>query len=166
MNEAFAEQIVKRKQKPSDMILKVLIVILAIILMSASLILNIVGVILAVLIMWGAYRLYTNLNVEFEYSLSVGEIEIDKIYHKSRRKKIINFDVKKIQIMAPVFSKQYDKELSDYNKVFDFTKGHISDDTYGIIVVVDKEKYKILIDPNEKFLNTIKTHIARKVMEK
>ncbi|TCK98787.1 hypothetical protein EDC19_1222 [Natranaerovirga hydrolytica] len=166
MEQVFVEQIVKREQTAKDVIIKIVIVLMTMLLMTASIVLGIVGMIISVLLLWLAHRLFTNLNVEYEYALAVGEVDIDKIMNKTRRKKLINFGVKDIKLVAPAFSKLHEKNLNDYNRLYNFTKGRLTEETYAMLVTTDKEKYKIYVDLNEEFIKALKNHIPKQVMDK
>jgi hypothetical protein len=171
MNEIFVEQIVKKQSSLKTLLIKSLISVIAFILISLSfLILNMLftglGFIVSVMILWGAYILFTNQNIEFEYTLVTGEFEIDKIYHKSRRKSIFKVDVKQLKIMAPALIKEYQNEFKEYQKLYDCTGNGVTENTYVALFIADKEIIKVLFDPNEDLIKGIKSYGPRKVYDK
>ena len=94
--DIFVEQIVKKTASGKDWALRILIGIAMGILTAVSLfifffILPIpaAGVLLVAGIFWGGYRLITNSDCEYEYIVTNGEIDIDKIIAKRKRVRLI-----------------------------------------------------------------------------
>lgn len=94
--DIFVEQIVKKTASGKDWALRVLIGIAMGVLSAAALfvfffILPIpaAGLLLVAGIFWGGYRLITNSDCEYEYIVTNGEIDIDKIIAKRKRVRLI-----------------------------------------------------------------------------
>lgn len=94
--DIFVEQIVKKAASGKDWAMRVIIGIAMGVLSAASLfifffILPIpaAGLLLVVGIFWGGYRLITNSDCEYEYIVTNGEIDIDKIIAKRKRVRLI-----------------------------------------------------------------------------
>lgn len=102
--------------------------------------------------------------MEFEYVFTSGDLDIDKIFNKNKRKRFITVDVRKFEIMAPVDSKDHARELSNYQKIVDCSSGIKKENTYAAMVVRDGKREKLILEPNEKMLKAIKKYIPRKVM--
>ena len=93
--DSFLEYMIEQKRKPIVKLKKALIYIAAIflslilsfilMLISAQAVSMIPITILALL--YGAYYINCSFNVEFEYILTNGELDIDKISNKKRRKR-------------------------------------------------------------------------------
>ncbi|MDE6150226.1 MAG: hypothetical protein K2F81_09105 [Ruminococcus sp.] len=92
--DTFKEQLVKKLPEKNDQIKKLLIIFASCLLaifcflffMGSSL--SIFGVVLAGGIIYGGYYLITNLIIEYEYILTNGELDIDKIVAQRSRKRL------------------------------------------------------------------------------
>ncbi|MCT4686441.1 DUF6106 family protein [Vallitalea sp.] len=168
MGDIFNEQLVKKSNSLKDNLMRVAIIIGAIVLiMVCSIIPILVGFLIpiAMVLIFGAIFLMRRLNVEFEYIFTSGDLDIDKIFNKNKRKKFISIDVRKIEIMAPVNSKDYASQLSNYEKVIDCSSGTNSNNTYAAMIVRNGKREKLILEPNEKMLKAIKKYIPRKIMQ-
>ncbi len=109
----------------------------------------------AVVVMWWAISVgITNQNQEYEYTVTNGDIDIDLIMSKKKRKRLISFNVKDIEKMAPI-------NLLDKNETFiktiDASAHDDRFDVYFISATVKGEKTKILVNPSRKMLDILKT---------
>ena len=96
--DIFVEQIVKKSASGKDMAMRVLIIIGMCILTVISLfiflfVMPMLGFIVFSGVMWGGYHLFTNLDCEYEYIVTNGEIDIDKIIAKRKRVRLITAKV-------------------------------------------------------------------------
>ncbi|QUH27585.1 DUF6106 family protein [Vallitalea guaymasensis] len=168
MGDIFNEQLVEKSNSLKDNLIRVAIIIGAIVLiMVCSMVPVLVGFLIpiALVIIFGAVFLMRRLNVEFEYIFTSGDLDIDKIFNKNKRKKFISIDVRKIEIMAPVNSKDHASELSNYEKVIDCSSGTNNNNTYAAMIVRNGKREKLILEPNEKMLKAIKKYIPRKIMQ-
>lgn len=104
--DGIREQLVKRPKSPQDAPKKAMMVLggvaAAAILLSvclsvarnfpgASWILVELGVLGAIALVWAGWVLSGRLNVEYEYIIAGGEIQVDKIFNKKSRKTLCSF---------------------------------------------------------------------------
>ena len=101
--DTFFEQIVSIKKGAKEVALILLIIAAALIIGAVLMLLSIAQMSLAGIIFlaiagifYGAYRLVALLNVEYEYILTNGEMDIDKITNRSSRKRQITFNLKDV----------------------------------------------------------------------
>ncbi len=96
--DTFVEQIVAIKKTGKTWTAYICIALLAIILMTAvTLFLGSLFIVFDALILFGAYKLYSMLSVEYEYIITNSTMDIDKIIAKSSRKRIVSFDLTAVQ---------------------------------------------------------------------
>lgn len=148
MNDAFYEQIVARRQRPTDYAVRVLVIlaIIAIIFFGMPYI-GFLAVILAVALAFAAYYLiFPRLNVEYEYSLLNHDMDIAAIYSKQNRKARISFDIQKAEIIAPKGSHRLDSYRPA--KTEDFSSGDPNAKTYAVMIPLEQQLTCILIDPD------------------
>ena len=102
--DTFFEQIVPMG-KDSKTILKLIgIWILAFVLASAIFLfgfayLQMVTFVLMGLVLYGAYKLSAMLYVEYEYIVTNGTLDIDKIIAKSSRKRVASFEISQVEVV-------------------------------------------------------------------
>ncbi len=108
--EGLREQLVKRPSYPEDMIKKIIIILssvtLAIVIIGALRfisgiwLLTELGILIGIGIVWGGIWLAGRLNVEYEYIIADGEMQIDKIYNKRSRKSLISFKLRSAEAFS------------------------------------------------------------------
>ena len=100
--DTFFEQIVKKKKTPIEWCIIVGSVLGALVLITASLLyIPSLLLIIAVLAIFGAWWLITSQNNEFEYSVTNGDIDIDRIIAKRKRKRLVSVSGRKIECLLP-----------------------------------------------------------------
>ncbi len=100
--DTFFEQIVKKKKSPGEWAVIMGTAVLAVALcVLVFLYLSSIGAILVVGIGYGAWWLITAQNKEFEYCVTNGDIDIDVIISKRKRKRIVSVAGRKIQSLLP-----------------------------------------------------------------
>ena len=112
MNEdAYAECLVKRKDPAYAFPAKAGITVLLVIALLTAFV-SLLGLVLLAAVGVAAYFVHTGLSVEYEYLFVEGDLSIDRILAKSRRKKVLECRKDEIQIVAPSDSYM----LKDYEK--------------------------------------------------
>lgn len=170
--DLFSEYIVKKKKGGKDILKIVGIVIAAIILVFFALGLSAVPLIggltlLAVAgVIYGAYYLITNLNVEYEYIVTNGELDVDTILNRRKRKRIITVHSKTFDIVAPVGKDEYkNEENANFTRVIDASSGKDNGKTYFAVFSKDGQKIKLIFEPTEKMLDSFKIFVPKNVKE-
>ena len=164
MNDIFNEQLVARKPNQKDLMKKVAIVAGGAAAFFAALTVEfLMGFILPiiVIVIVAVVFLMRRYNVEYEYVFTNGDLDIDKITNKSRRKQAISVNVRSFETMVPANKKEYEREVSQFTKLLDFGSGSITDETYIVIFEQNKERIKMIIEPNEQMFKAIRTYIPR-----
>ena len=111
MSDYYTEQLVKKQAGMKDIVIKAALVavtivsVLIVFLFPFGIILPVLAVILDVL-------MFRRLNVEYEYLFVNGDLDIDKIMNKAKRKRMFSANVNDLEILAPADSievRQYQK---------------------------------------------------------
>lgn len=166
MNEAYIEQLVKKKWELSDTIMTALIVFGALVAMGVSAFLtftefySLIIVIFAV-ISYFACRFITNLSVEYEYCLVSGELTVDKIINKRKRKRVITVQVRNFERFA-----KYDGSNLGENVVSYVKAGTSAVPENGWVAQFNKTgigRTVLVFSPNEKMINAIKPYLKAEV---
>jgi len=163
-NDVFKEQLVARKSNSKDLLKKIGIVLAAIVLtiIGASLAPS-VALFIAAGLGWVAFILIRRFNVEFEYILTNGELDIDKIFNKLKRKHALTVDVRSFVVMVSMKNPSAKSEIGNISKVLDYSTGTITDSTYSGVYENDGERIQLIFDPNEEIFKAIKMYIPRKI---
>lgn len=163
MNDnSYVEILVARKPSLVMQVLKYVLILLA----AFSFILgmgNLIFIIIFVALAVGVYFVSLNSSIEFEYQYCEREITVDKIFNKSKRKRVAVFETDKIEVLAPAKSYHLDeyKNNSNYRNL-DFSSGveQQPDPTY---VMYYDGREKVMFEPNHSFLEAVKNVAPRKV---
>ena len=164
--DIFVEQIVKKKMESKEKIMAVGIAVAAVVvcffiflfsqyLMAFTLVL-VAGAI------FGAYWLITNMNLEFEYAITNGDITVDKIIARRRRKRVVSIDAKDVEAMGKYrvsehISKSYDQRMIAARDANGTDAWYITchHRVHGHVLLV--------FSPNDRTLEAIKPFLKRQV---
>lgn len=163
MSESYVELLVKKKKTPKDSILKGLMIAGIVILVLIGLVIPLV-LIAAIALGVLAYFKMPGLDLEFEYLYVNGELDIDKIMSKVKRKRVGSFDISKAEMIAPVKSHELDyyRQSKDL-KVVDCSSGEDHANVYGMVIKDEKGMKLVLFEPNQEILDDMRRIAPRKV---
>lgn len=166
MSDLYTEVIVKRKKKAADTVKKGLLIAGTVISAVAFFVtpLGLIAMILLIAFAIADYFLLPTFDVEYEYTYVNGELDIDKIMSKQKRKRVYTMDMKALELMAPSNSHVLDYHNQNKNlKVYDFSSGEEGAKTYTMIVKGEKGTEKVIFEPDEVILNDMKRIAPREV---
>jgi hypothetical protein len=161
MNEVFIEQLIKRKTTPKSIMAKVALVLFTIIVFLATMIIPFALVLGIVMIIVDAY-VFKMFDLEFEYTYIKGELSVDKIMGKERRKKAASFDLSQLEIVAPTDSYLLDS-YRNATKVYDFSSLEPEHKVYAMVLHQNAGNVKVLFEPNGDILNAMRDAHPRKI---
>lgn len=165
MNDAYVEILLKRQGKPFDFAIKLGMVIITavlalIVVFTGKWLLAIPALVL--LIVDGIFL--PRLDVEYEYLYVSGELTIDKITGKTKRKNCVQVEMDKVEIIAPEESDR----LSDFRNLkcveSDYTSGRETANPYICIYHEDANVKKIRFEPDDKMLELMRQTSPRKIV--
>lgn len=162
MNDTFYELLVK-KNKPeiSALILATANVAAVVVFAVLSLIVQFSLIIAVALGFVFYYLVYPRLFVEYEYSLLNSDITIDAIYNKSKRKNMLNIDVKTLTSIFPVASPKMQGKQS--GRVLDYSSGN-PDTSYCLSFPNKGENTSVLLSLDDRMVEMIKRISPRAFM--
>lgn len=161
MNEVFIEQLVKRKTTSKSIVAKVALILLTLIVFAATMIIPFALVLGILMVVLDAY-VFKMFDLEFEYTYIRGELSVDKIMGKERRKKAGSFDLSQLEIVAPSDSYLLDS-YKNSNKVYDFTSLEPDHKVYALVLHGNNGYVKVLFEPNGEILNAMRDSHPRKI---
>lgn len=163
--DIFIEQIVAKNPTLKDTLLKVGIGLLAAILSVVFLLLSgmfglsMFGMLLAAGCIYGAFYLITGFNVEYEYIVTNGEIDIDKILAKRRRKRLITAKVSAFE----KFGAMAEVPASFEGTTIFASSGNTSEDYYAEFNHSKHGHVRLVFSPDERVLEAIKPFLPRTI---
>lgn len=110
-----------------------------------------------------AYRLIQNQNVEFEYAFTNGELDVDKVVAKRRRKKILTVPVRNFEILARTGGGKFNDYYRSLPKI-EASSGNF-ENTYFAVYSKEGEKKCLVFDPPKRMIDAIKQYCQRGVVE-
>lgn len=163
MGDMYREILVKRESGMMKKMLKNAIPVIAVLflLMGAVIPLFLVGaVVFGVL----AYFVAPKLEVEYEYLYVNGELDIDAIYSRQKRKRIGSYDMAELEILAPENSHAIDSYRNNRNlKIKDYTSGTGKEKNYMLVFNHNQGQQAIKAELDEIILADIRRIAPRKV---
>lgn len=163
MNETYAEYLIKRKTPAYAYLVTGVLAAVTAVTVFLALTTDVLAVILMFLCGFLTYISYRNAHVEFEYLYVSGQLSIDKILGRSKRKKAFECTMEEIQMIAPSDSYALD-EYKNYKKTLDFSSHGEHTKTYTAIVQSKGESTRVLFEPNDRMLQCFRQASPRKVV--
>ena len=163
--DVFVEQIVKRELTTGEKVWRGVICGVSIfsatvfLVMSMMMIglLRIVVMALAVGVIFLAYRLIKNMNIEFEYAITNGSVDIDKIVAKSKRSRLVATSCKEFESFGRYNPAEH--EGKNYQNRVVATTFSAEDRWYATFRQSGKGFTILIFNPDQKVLDAIKRHL-------
>ena len=114
MNDGYQEILVKRQKTAKDTLLRGLVIgVIAVLIAGGIFLFNPIFLIAGMILGFLAYYfILPNFDLEYEYLYVGGDIDIDKIMAKRKRKRVASYSKDNLEVMAPTGS----DHLADYLK--------------------------------------------------
>ena len=168
--DSFIEYMIKQKKTPAVAFKKFMVYVAAfvvsLIVMFISLIfpsaLLSISPLIIVALFYVAYRINTSFDIEFEYILTNGELDIDKITHKSRRKRLMTIHCKSFIEFGKLDKKQ-NTDDTGYARVIDAGAKSDTYDDYYAVFFKNGQKIKLIFNPTLKMIDVFRLYAPRVV---
>ncbi len=169
----FAEQLVKKNQTASEKTKQTLMTVAGVfativfialgVLMLGNPVLSVLGFLLAVGAGYGTFALIQSAYVEYEYTFTNGELDIDKIIAKKKRKSLISTDVRKFTAFG-----KYSENLEepDNMTVVISSDNIASHEYYADFQHEDYGLTRLVFAPDSRMLDNIKKSLPSNVRSK
>lgn len=160
--DIFVEQIIKKKLGPKDYAIIAATILAGLIIVYFSIYILVFAFIIWILACFGAYYVMTSRSLEYEYSVTNGDITIDKIINRRRRKRVISLDAHEIEEMGK-FKPELLRNKSEYKKIFASEYDDGRNSWYFCAHTSKNGNVLVVFNPEEKVLNAMKPFIPRQV---
>lgn len=164
VSETYVECLVAKKPSFLMRLLKTLLIMFAACFFLLGMIstLSIAGLIIAIVLGVGAYFAHMNADIEYEYLYLDKEISIDKVMAKSKRKRMVSYDIERMEILAPVKSYRLDAYKNRTMKTVDYSSG-VEGEPDKRYMMVYEGNTKIFMEPSAEMIKAIQMVAPRKV---
>ncbi|MCX7749416.1 MAG: hypothetical protein N2645_21360 [Clostridia bacterium] len=167
MGDIFIEKIVKRQKRIEDYLLIGGVFLAGIIIVFIALSFKKYGAISIIIggfALYGAFYVSKIRNIEYEYAVTNGELDIDVIIAQRTRKRIFSSHCKEFEMVAGVTSENYKDAKNIQNKIIAVSSMG-AENIYFITLNYKGRKTLVLFEPDERMLDAFKSYIPRKVMK-
>lgn len=160
MSDFYTEQLVERKAPAVTSILKVIMIGITAVSFVFTLLIPF-AIIVPIILVCVDVVVFRSMDLEYEYLFVNGNLDIDKIIAKSRRKRVFEMEITDLELIAPAGS----PEVRQFQglKAQNFSSCTPEGRKYEMIVVKNGEKRRIVFEPNEKILDGMRMYAPRKV---
>lgn len=105
------------------------------------------------------YFVIPKLNVEFEYLHINDEIDVDKIFSKQKRKRVMNIDLNQVEMVAPLGSHHLDSYQN--LKTIDYSANDREQRPYVLVTSKNNTQVKVLLQLDQAMFQNIKRRMPR-----
>jgi len=166
--DIFIEKIVARKRTSIDLLINVGLVIVAIVVMffvPTIPAISSYGIFIAAGLFYGVYYLSSSKNVEYEYAITNGDLDIDTIIARRKRKRIFSGNGKEFEILAKKNSSYFTPQIANITNKVIAVSSLDSPNVYFIVANYKGARTLVFFEPDQRMLTAFKTYNPRKVFE-
>jgi len=116
-----------------------------------------IAIVLIAILAYVGYRIITSRNIEYEYSLTNGDLEISKIIAQRKRKRIFYGDCRQFEMIDRVPSDKHNNAVNSVTSKIRSVSSMNSEHVYFIITQFNSKRVIVYFEPNDKILSGIKT---------
>lgn len=167
MSDLYLEELVERKRTGKDKALCIGMTALTLICLVGFVItFNFLLLVPFTVLCIADYFIFPKTYIEWEYQYVSGELDVDRIIKKMKRKRMASYEIVNAEIIAPVNSHRMDSYNKNTRiKTVDYTScdPERNSKVYAMILPVDGEMTKVLFEPSEEMTRDMRTKAPRKV---
>ena len=164
MSDLYSEFLVKKESTAKDAIVKYGLIVLTVLAAGAGLFINPLLLVLAIALGVACYFVIPRTDLEYEYLFVNGEFDIDMVMAKSKRKKVMSVNLSEADLIAPMNSHKMDYYNNNQKmKVYDFSSGNAEHKRFAMIIRDNGESCKVILEPDEKMIQAIRSSAPSKV---
>lgn len=173
--DIFCEHMVKKKKTVKDVAVVAAIItagvfltllFLLIAIMLASAITFSIYAAVEIVLWYAVYIFISRQNIEYEFILTNGDLEVDSIYSKKRRVHMISTRVKDFEICAPLSDRRFQNvfsNLRDIKKIYSAHSFNNDCNVYFADFYYKAQKVRLIFEPSDEMLKKMKIYNERNV---
>ena len=170
MADIFIEHMVVKKKNAADNAVRALYVLAFVLVNLMLFMVSVLFILLPAGLIGGGWLLMVlirNQRVEFEYIVTNGIIDVDKISGRSKRKRLESLDCRNFEILAQM-SEWHFKPYENFKfvKTLDASSGEDNPNRYFAVCPAKQGgKMLFIFEPNEKMIDAFKIYISRVIRQ-
>lgn len=168
--DTFLEKIVAKKKTALDYVITVLLFTAALLVfLVATVFLAGFGIAIGFGAFYGAWYLSVMRNIEYEYSVTNGDLDVDAIYGQRKRKRLLSVHSKNFELFAPI-NKNHEQEYlrNKTNKnltVVDARSSESAENAFFCVFNKEKGRFLLLFEPDQRMIDNFKSFNPRVIKE-
>ncbi len=114
---------------------------------------------LCVVVWYGVYIVISRQNIEYEYTLTNGELDVDAIYSKRRRVHLLTVRVRSFDMCAPAYDEKYKNEylgVKEIKRIYKYAGSMDSSNLYFADFLQSGDKVRLCFEPSKKMIEAIR----------
>ncbi|MGN0383922.1 MAG: DUF6106 family protein [Eubacterium sp.] len=155
LEKSVVEQLIQRKVSPGGIAARAGAVLLSVISVILLLILSVFGLFFVVLFGYISYKIWQYTDVEYEYIFFEGEMQIDKVSGRKKRKNKCVFTMDQVEVVAPADSERAHSLDEQVKRTLNLSSGRRNGKRYAAVVRGTSGITKVIFEPNEKLINAV-----------
>lgn len=170
MQDIFIEHLVAKQKLPITILLRVLIVLAAVIIAVAAMMfsgvlgpLSILSPLIAVGAIYGAYFLITSMNIEYEYAVTNGELDVDQITAQRKRKRLVSVNCRSVEAFGRYKPAEHQGKTYQ-TKILACDNPNNEDVWYAVIRLQKSGQTLVVFNATERMLEAMKPFLPRPIM--
>ena len=163
MNDLYKEILVKRSPQGTDAIRKAGMILLPVLFALAGFFISPFFLILAVAAAVLAWFVITGMNLEYEYLYVNGDIDVDRIIAKQKRKKAGSYPLENLELIAPTGSYELDSYKGKNVREIDYTSGDGQTKSYTAAYHQDDGTVLVRLELDDDLIRDLRRAAPRKV---
>ena len=115
-----------------------------------------IGILIGAICGIAIYFIWPTTKVEYEYLFFDGELSVDKVFNKAKRKRIATYDFKTAEVLAPGNDNEIRRAMNG-RVVNDYSSGYNPDEKkMGAVVKGNKGTEVILLEENTDIIEAVR----------
>lgn len=163
MNETYVEFLIKRRNTWKGIAMRMLSILLILVCVVVFLFYGSIGMLAEIIACYLAFYIFKWTSIEYEYCYLTGDLIIDKVMGKYKRKRCVKVDMNLVEVVAP----KGHEALREFENKPCTSKNYTSLMDQGTVYVIyyrkDSELLKLEFEPNEKIIEGMQLQAPRKV---
>ncbi|TYQ15082.1 UNVERIFIED_CONTAM: hypothetical protein Cloal_1489 [Acetivibrio alkalicellulosi] len=166
--DIFVERIVAKKKDFLDYFFIFAVFFSALFLFSIVLYLFSISSISMMLLLIISYLVYFVISlrkIEYEYAVTNGELDIDKIINQKKRKRMFSASCREFSVFSKLDLEKHKNEISEIPQKIKAVSSMNSQNVYFFTANYKGKKSVVFFEPDERMLNALKPYISKKIIK-
>ena len=165
--DAFTEQLIQKKKSSKEIGMYVLCGVIAVVALAVAVLLFLLfpqlpplTLVVVIAAGYGIFRLVTAQNIEYEYTVTNGDIDIDQITARRTRQRLVSVAGRKIEMLCPYRAESFEGRI--YDRTVMAASDPAAEGLWAFSYRGKKNGHTLVIfEPNERVLKELFRGLSR-----